>query len=74
MLLSRFGLMFFADPPAAFANLARAVAPGGRLCTVVWAHRTRSPFFQLPFEVACAELAADVDSCPAGGRRSVLAR
>ena len=57
LLLSRFGLMFFADPPAAFANLARAVAPGGRLCTVVWAHRTKSPFFQLPFEVACRELA-----------------
>ncbi len=62
VLLSRFGLMFFADPRAAFANLARAVAPGGRLCTVVWAHRPRSPFFQLPFEIACAELtAAEVD-------------
>ncbi|MDA0566531.1 class I SAM-dependent methyltransferase [Streptomonospora sp. S1-112] len=29
--LSRFGVMFFADPVAAFANVARALRPGGRL-------------------------------------------
>ncbi|MEV5766275.1 class I SAM-dependent methyltransferase [Micromonospora sp. NPDC052213] len=29
--LSRFGVMFFADPVAAFANLGRALRPGGRL-------------------------------------------
>ena len=28
--------MFFADPVAAFANLARATVPGGRLAVVVW--------------------------------------
>ncbi len=28
---SRFGVMFFADPVAAFANVARALRPGGRL-------------------------------------------
>ena len=27
---SRFGVMFFADPPAAFANIRRALKPGGR--------------------------------------------
>ncbi|MBW4718808.1 class I SAM-dependent methyltransferase [Saccharothrix obliqua] len=31
VVLSRFGVMFFADPVAAFANLARALRPGGRL-------------------------------------------
>ncbi|PYC83205.1 SAM-dependent methyltransferase [Streptomyces tateyamensis] len=29
--ISRFGIMFFADPVAAFANIARALRPGGRL-------------------------------------------
>ena len=62
VLLSRFGLMFFSDPPAAFANLAGAVKPGGRLCTAVWAPRPKSPFFQLPFDVALGVMtAAGVD-------------
>jgi SAM-dependent methyltransferase len=34
--LSRFGVMFFADPAAAFANIARGFRPGGRLVFVCW--------------------------------------
>ena len=34
--MSRFGVMFFADAPTAFANLARALRPGGRLAVLVW--------------------------------------
>ena len=34
--ISRFGTMFFADPGAAFANIARAVRPEGRLVMMVW--------------------------------------
>jgi ubiquinone/menaquinone biosynthesis C-methylase UbiE len=30
--ISRFGTMFFADPDAAFANIATALRPGARLC------------------------------------------
>ncbi len=36
-VISRTGVMFFGDPPAAFANLARALRPGGRLALAVWA-------------------------------------
>jgi ubiquinone/menaquinone biosynthesis C-methylase UbiE len=36
LVFSRFGVMFFADPPAAFANIRKAVAPGGRLAFVCW--------------------------------------
>ena len=36
LVVSRTGSMFFADPEAAFANLARAVKPGGRLAILVW--------------------------------------
>jgi SAM-dependent methyltransferase len=35
-LASRFGVMFFDDPPAAFANLAGWLAPGGRFAFAVW--------------------------------------
>jgi SAM-dependent methyltransferase len=34
--ISRFGTMFFADPAAAFANIARALRPGARLVLLVW--------------------------------------
>ncbi|HET9771133.1 MAG TPA: class I SAM-dependent methyltransferase, partial [Acidimicrobiia bacterium] len=34
--LSRFGVMFFAEPVAAFANIAAAVRSGGRLAMLVW--------------------------------------
>lgn len=33
---SRFGTMFFANPVAALRNVKGALAPGGRLCMVVW--------------------------------------
>jgi SAM-dependent methyltransferase len=34
--ISRTGTMFFGDPAAAFANVARALRPGGRLALLVW--------------------------------------
>jgi ubiquinone/menaquinone biosynthesis C-methylase UbiE len=34
--ISRFGVMFFGDPVAAFANIGRALRPGGRLALMVW--------------------------------------
>lgn len=36
LAMSRFGSMFFSDKVAAFANMARALRPGGRLLLVVW--------------------------------------
>lgn len=41
VVVSRTGAMFFGDPVAAFANLARAVRPAGRLALLAWqpAHR-----------------------------------
>jgi SAM-dependent methyltransferase len=35
-VISRNGVMFFGDPVAAFANLARALRPDGRLVVLVW--------------------------------------
>ncbi|MEO8223533.1 MAG: class I SAM-dependent methyltransferase [Gammaproteobacteria bacterium] len=36
LVASRFGVMFFADPVAAFTNLRGALAPGGRLAFICW--------------------------------------
>jgi SAM-dependent methyltransferase len=36
LAMSRFGTMFFDDPGAAFANIRRALRPGGRLVMMVW--------------------------------------
>lgn len=36
LVMSRFGVMFFADPVAAFRNIAAALRPGGRLAVMVW--------------------------------------
>jgi SAM-dependent methyltransferase len=35
-VFSRFGVMFFADPAAAFANIASSTRPGGRMAFVCW--------------------------------------
>jgi SAM-dependent methyltransferase len=43
-VFSRFGVMFFADPPAAFANLRRALVPGGRLVFVCWQELRANPW------------------------------
>jgi SAM-dependent methyltransferase len=40
--ISRFGTMFFADPVAAFANIAHALRPGARLTLLVWQVRERN--------------------------------
>src|SRR5271167_4843938 len=43
-LASRFGIMFFDDPPAAFANLVRWLAPGGRFAFAVWGPPAENPW------------------------------
>jgi ubiquinone/menaquinone biosynthesis C-methylase UbiE len=36
LLFSRFGVMFFDDPAAGFANMRKAAKPGGRIAFVCW--------------------------------------
>jgi SAM-dependent methyltransferase len=43
-LISRFGVMFFEDPIAAFANLRRAATKGARLCSIAWRGAADNPF------------------------------
>lgn len=43
-LVSRFGIMFFDDPPSAFANLVHWLAPGGRFSFAVWDRPAANPW------------------------------
>ncbi|MEL7258245.1 MAG: class I SAM-dependent methyltransferase, partial [Pseudomonadota bacterium] len=51
-IVSRFGIMFFEDPYAAFANIATALAPGGKITFITWAGLPENPWFRLPIEFA----------------------
>ena len=55
-LVSRFGVMFFADPAAAMANLHAMLAPGGRLDVAVWAGIEGNPWAGAVMAVARAHL------------------
>lgn len=57
-LFSRFGVMFFDDPVAAFTNLAKALKPGGRLTFVCWRDRREVEWFEMPIRVASHHLPA----------------
>lgn len=55
LITSRFGVMFFADPGAAFAHLHGLAAPGGRLVFACWQPAARNLWATLPL-TALAEL------------------
>jgi ubiquinone/menaquinone biosynthesis C-methylase UbiE len=56
VVISRFGLMFFEDPDAAFANLARALRPDGRLVFVCWPDPMKSEWVAVALGVAVAQV------------------
>lgn len=48
LLFSRFGVMFFDDPVAAFAHMRGALKPGGRLAFVCWRGAQENDWVRLP--------------------------
>jgi ubiquinone/menaquinone biosynthesis C-methylase UbiE len=50
LLVSRFGVMFFAEPARSFANLRRALKPSGRLAFACWREPRENPFFMVPLQ------------------------
>jgi SAM-dependent methyltransferase len=50
--ISRFGVMFFADPAAAFANLARATRARGRLVFLCWQELLQNEWILVPTAAA----------------------
>jgi SAM-dependent methyltransferase len=55
---SRFGVMFFDDPRAAFRNLRAAARPGGRLSFVCWQDLAKNPWAARPLEAVLRLLPA----------------
>lgn len=56
--LSRFGVMFFADPVAAFANLRAHLRPGAKVTLAAWGPASENPWFHLPARLASDRLGA----------------
>ena len=52
LLFSRFGVMFFGDPAAAFANLRRGLKPGGRVVFACWRQPSENPWMMVPLQAA----------------------
>jgi ubiquinone/menaquinone biosynthesis C-methylase UbiE len=63
---SRFGVMFFGDPVAAFANLRRAAAPGANLCCAAWRGAADNRFMTTA-ERAAAPLLTNIPPRVEGG-------
>jgi len=57
LVFSRFGVMFFADPKAAFANLRASLAPGGRVSFVCWQELARNAWMSVPMRAAAQQVA-----------------
>ena len=55
-VVSRFGVMFFAEPEAAFGNIRSATAPGARLAFVCW-REGETEMFSLGLRALTARLA-----------------
>lgn len=52
LLFSRFGVMFFAQPAQSFANIRKAIRPGGRLALACWRTPRDNPWMMLGLQEA----------------------
>lgn len=52
LLVSRFGVMFFADPALSFANLRTALRPGARIAFACWRAPRDNPWVMVPLSAA----------------------
>jgi SAM-dependent methyltransferase len=50
LIVSRFGVMFFAEPAVSFANLRKALRPGGRLTFACWREPHLNPWLMTPLQ------------------------
>ena len=50
LLVSRFGVMFFAEPVLSFANMRRALRPSGRLAFACWREPRDNPWMMTPLQ------------------------
>lgn len=68
LVVSRFGVMFFADPVAAFANIRHATRPGGRLAFCCWQHPAANGWVSVPLRALASvvPVTAELDGTAPG--------
>lgn len=64
LVVSRFGVMFFAEPTAAFANIRARTAAAGRLAFVCWQSAADNLWATLPMAALAALLPAQIPADP----------
>ena len=52
LLVSRFGVMFFADPARSFANMRKGLRTGARVVFACWREPSENPWLMLPLQAA----------------------
>ncbi len=70
LLFSRFGVMFFADPAAAFTNLCRAVKPSGRMVFLCWRAMDENAWIATSTAAAVAALGEEHRPAPPADPRA----
>lgn len=63
-MISRFGMMFFADPVAGFASIARALKPGAAMTFIAWGPLAANPWFAVPRAAAVERLGPPAPADP----------
>ena len=64
VVFSRFGVMFFADPVAAFRNLRESLRSSGRLAVLVWQPLPKNPWIAGPMQALAGVLPAPAPPPP----------
>lgn len=72
-VVSRFGMQHFTDPPAAFANLARALRPGGRIAFVCWRGPEHNAWATVPMQAVAEHIPLPPHEGHGGGGPFALA-
>ena len=70
-VISRFGVMFFEDPPRAFRNIRSWLAPDGRFVAVCWQSRAANPWIFKPVEILTAHMEQPVEDESGPGPHSL---
>lgn len=64
LAFSRFGVMFFDDPIAAFGNIRTALRPQGRLCFVCWRGLDKNEWAKIPLQAAAQHVPLPPPAAP----------
>jgi SAM-dependent methyltransferase len=65
-VISRYGIMFFDDPVAAFANMRAALQPEGRLTFITWRPVSENPWMAVPGHALVEAVGRSFVTPPAG--------